>query len=144
MKNTIKLVLFTFVIILGSACKKDFKETQKKIIFLTKPVGWKATKVEIKANATTWLDITSSVSPLDADNILTFYPTYEWKEDEGPTKKPENAQIAGYGLWKFLENDKKIQLEEGDLIEINELNDHQMITIVSKGPSTFRYTYKHP
>ncbi|MCY1545700.1 hypothetical protein D9M68_816520 [compost metagenome] len=142
MKLALK-TLFLVLVVFGTSCKKEEKEIQKKLILLTSPAGWIMEKTEL-AIGDTWEDITSYTPPIDADNILTLYPTYEWKKEEGATKLPENAQLIGFGYWSLIDKQSKIQFEDGDLLEITNLTKDQLQVTVAENIFIKRYTYMHP
>ncbi|SFH10365.1 hypothetical protein [Pedobacter insulae] len=141
MKSALK-ILFVLLVVLTSSCKKEFKETQEKMALLTKRSGWITLKVEKKSSTGTWLDITGTPLPHEKDNALIFDPWYKWAIDAGLLKLPGDAQIIAYGSWSFV--DKGIQIEEGNLMEINELTETSLIVIVNSTTESFRYTYGHP
>ena len=141
MKNTIKALLL-LLIVLGTSCKKDFEATQKKTLLLTKPVGWLTVKVEEKGTNGNWTDVTNTLTPFEIDNRLIFDPFGAWAIDEGPIKFPGNPQINASGIWLFLEDGKKIQIVNGNLMEIEELTESKLQTLVP-GTITRRYTFGH-
>ncbi|MGF1922558.1 MAG: hypothetical protein ACQUHE_00145 [Bacteroidia bacterium] len=143
MKSNFKIFAL-FIIVLLSSCKKEIEEKQNIILLLTKPSGWLTAKVEEKSATGTWTDITSKIGALDADNVLIFDPWYTWAVNEGALKIPGNAQIAASGTWEFKDNETKIQLKNGNLMEIIELTETAFQTVVTANGSTNRYTYKHP
>lgn len=143
MKSAFK-ILALFLIILISSCKKDIKAVQEKTILLTKPSGWVTLKIEEKSTTGAWTDITGNPSPLDADNLLIFDPWFNWVVDEGPLKLPENRQVPAKGTWVFKDNETKIQIIDGNLMEIIELTATKLQTMVTADGTTKRYTYGHP
>jgi hypothetical protein len=144
MKSALKIFILLLVI-LGSSCKKDFKETQQKTISLTKPKGWLILKMEEKSNTSTaWEDITANISPLVVDNVLIFDPWFKWAINEGALKFPGDPQISASGTWQFTDNATKIQIVGGNLMDIVELTDTKLVTIVTTNGASLRYTYGHP
>ncbi len=143
MKISFKL-LALFLVILTSSCKKDFKEVQQNTIHLTKKAGWLTLKIEEKNAAGAWINITGNPSPFDVDNLLIFDPFFNWIIDEGPLKLPENRQVPFFGTWMFTDNGTKIQITDGNLMQITELSESKLVTIVTAGGVTRRYTYGHP
>lgn len=145
MKTSFKIVAL-FLIILVSSCKKDIQEKQNKIILLTKPSGWLVAKIEEKSTSSSpWVDITSTLSVFVVDNVLIFDPWYVWAVNEGSLKFPGNPQIPFSGTWSFTNNESKIQLDNGTVMEINDLTETSLqTTVVSTSGVTNRYTYKHP
>ncbi len=141
MKSALK-ILALLVIVLTASCKKEFKENQEKMAFLTKPSGWLRLKVEQKSSAGTWVDVTGNPSPLEKDNVLIFDPWYGWAINEGALKLPDASQILAAGNWSFVE--KGIQIEGANLMEISELSATRLIVIVNSTNSSTRYTYGHP
>lgn len=142
MKLALK-TLFLVLVVFSTSCKKEEKELQKKLILLTKPVGWIMEKTELGVGDS-WEDITIYTQPVDADNILIFYPTYEWKKEEGETKAPGKSQIIGFGYWSLIDKQSKIQIEDGELMEITNLTENQLQVILVENGFKKRYTYKHP
>ncbi|MES2417572.1 MAG: hypothetical protein V4541_05260 [Bacteroidota bacterium] len=143
MKSALNVFLILLVV-LGTSCKKDFKETQEKAILLTKPAGWLTLKTELKVDANNWVDITGTPLPTDADNLLIFDPWFSWAVSEGLTKVPGNAQIIANGTWNFIDNGTKIQITDGNLMEITELTETKLTVLVTADGLTKRYTYGHP
>ncbi|RZK41539.1 MAG: hypothetical protein EOO90_10905 [Pedobacter sp.] len=146
MKNTFKLLSF-FLLVFFSSCKKEIQERQDKTIFLTKPSGWLTSKYEQQVSGQ-WIDITSTITPFDADNLLIFDPWGGWAIHEGALKLPGNAQVPFSGEWSFEEYETKIQLKQGDrvanLMQIIELTENSFQVLVNDRGTTLRYTYKHP
>ena len=145
MKISLKIITL-FLVILASSCKKDIEEKQNKIILLTKPSGWLTVKVEEKpTSSNNWNDITSNIIPFDADNLLIFDPYYVWAINEGALKLPGDAQVPFSGTWSFVDNESKIQLHgSSSPMEITDLTETSLQTIVVTANGMIRYTYKHP
>jgi hypothetical protein len=141
MKIAFKIFTLLFLIITVS-CKKDFKESQEKMILLTKPEGWVRLKVELKLPTDEWVNITGVPTAIEKDNLLVFDPWYNWVLNEGKLKLEESPYIIDLGKWSFVE--KGIQLEEGDLMEVNELSETSLIVTINSTIQTRRYTYGHP
>jgi hypothetical protein len=141
MKIAFKIFTLLFLMITVS-CKKDFKESQEKMILLTKPEGWVRLKVELKLPTDEWVNITGVPTAIEKDNLLVFDPWYNWVLNEGKLKLEESPYIIDLGKWSFVE--KGIQLEEGDLMEVNELSETSLIVTINSTIQTRRYTYGHP
>jgi len=133
-----------FVIMLASSCKKDIEEKQQKIILLTKPSGWLILKSEEKQANGSWLDITANRNPFDVDNLLIFDPWLNWAVNEGALKLPGSPQIPFLGTWSFIDNETKIQLDNGTIMEIMVLTETSFQTMVTTNGTINRFTYKHP
>lgn len=133
------------LIILASSCKKDIQEKQNKIILLTKPSGWLTAKIEEKQTSDgTWVDVTYTIGVFEVDNVLIFDPWFVWAINEGALKLPGDAQIPLSGNWSFSNNESKIELDNGTVMELNELTETSMQTLITTNGVTRRYTYKHP
>jgi hypothetical protein len=141
MKTALK-ILALLVVMISVSCKKDFKENQEKMILLTKAEGWVRLKVELKLPTGEWLNVTGYPTAIEKDNLLIFDPWYNWVLNEGKLKLQESPFIIDLGKWSFVE--KGIQLEEGDLMELNELSETTLIVTINSTVQTKRYTYGHP
>lgn len=147
MKLSLKLIAIAVVFLLSS-CDKEGKDIQRQMIYLTKTSGWKVAKLEKLGTDKKWLDITSTINALDADDFYVFDPFGNYWLDEGPLKFPGDPQIPYTATWYFKEDGAKIQIVDtsgpGDLYEINELNDATFVATVQRNADTFRYTFAHP
>lgn len=144
MKSTLKLIL-AFVIVLGVSCKKEDSEIKQKTTLLTK-AGWLTQKVEEKKTDGTWKDVTGTPLVTQQDDILLFRADGSYELNEGPLKFPGDPQVIASGTWTFLENGAKIQIVNGNLMQVIELTDTKLQVIVagaSPNPDQ-RYTFGHP
>lgn len=141
MKLIFKTVLVCLIVGLFSSCAKEEKEMQKQMILLTNPSGWLRVKVEEKSSTGIWVNITDTTAPIDADNLLIFDPWFNWAVDEGALKLEANPQIIASGTWSFVDNMKKIQITDGNLMEIITLTKTDFVTIITTNGVTYRYTY---
>lgn len=141
MKSLFRPILIFFIALLFASCAKEAKDTQKQMILLTNPAGWLQVKTEAKTANGAWLDITGGGSDLDNDNLLIFDPWFNWAINEGQLKLPGNPQIVASGTWSFLDNNKKIQIVGGNLMEIITLTKTDFVTQVSVNGALLRYTY---
>jgi len=141
MKLIFKTVLVCLIAGLFASCAKEAKEMQKQLILLTNPSGWLRVKVEEKSTTGIWVDITDTTSPIDADNLLIFDPWFNWAVDEGELKLEANPQIIASGTWSFVDNMKKIQITDGNLMEIITLTKTDFVTVITTNGVTYRYTY---
>lgn len=142
MKSAIKLMLLALIIFVSS-CKKEESLAVKRLPLLTK-AGWLTLKVEEKQTDGTWKDVTGTPPVTDADDLIIFYGDGAYELNEGPLRLPTDPQISLTGKWTFVDDGNKIQFIGTNLMEVLELSDTKLQTLITQYTPNQRYTFGHP
>lgn len=145
MKGITKVVLVLLATtVLLSSCKKEEENNpeptnQKSFTEIIAAKGWKLTAATLNGN-----DIFTALDSCEKDDIYYFLIDGTYIKDEGEKKcRTTNPQFLK-STWKFIDDNTKIDVNNGEIATIIKLAETEMILsrVLSNGTLVVTYTEK--
>lgn len=137
---TVSIGLLT---IIGYGCGKDDPIPALTKTQLLSQKAWVMTSLEDKVNGVWVKD--NQIPAYELDDQYVFRANGTFEVNEGATKRSStDPQIIGTSTWKFIDNESKIQIASGDLLNVVTLSETAFQFTSPAGTDDERYTFAHP